>query len=353
MKLVVIEGEGIGPEITKSAMDILEAVKKKFSLDLTFEFAEAGLSAYRKTGDLVPADVMARVKAADGLILGPVDSYNYPKDVKRKTSVGGEFRTGLDLYANVRPARAREGLARTDKPLDLVIVRENTEGFYADRNMFMGSGEFMPEEGIALAVRKITDKGCTRIARWAFALARSRPRKKVTAVHKANVFKMSDGLFLKMVREVAKDYPDVELDDLIVDATAAYLIRDPSRFDVIVTTNMYGDILSDEASELSGSLGLAGSINAGDDFAMAQAQHGAAPDIAGQDKANPTSLVLSVVMLLDWLGQRHGQNALREASAAIEKSLEKALADPSTRTPDLGGPLGTKAFTKVITAAIG
>ena len=351
MKLVVIEGEGIGPEITKSAMAVLDVVKKKFSLNLAFEFADAGLSAYRKTGDLVPDAVMVHVKAADGIILGPVDSYNYPPDVKRKTSVGGTFRTGLDLYANVRPARAREGLSRTDKPMDLVIVRENTEGFYADRNMYQGSGEFMPEEGIALAVRKITDKGCTRIARWAFELARAR-RKKVTAVHKANVFKLSDGLFLKMVRKVAKDFPDVELDDLIVDATAAYLIRDPSRFDVIVTTNMYGDILSDEASELSGSLGLAGSINAGDDFAMAQAQHGAAPDIAGQDKANPTSRILSVAMLLDWLGQRHGQNAFREAAGAIEKTLENTLSNPASRTPDLGGPLGTQAFTKVVTAAI-
>jgi len=351
MKIVVIEGEGIGPEITQAAMTVLAAAQKKFSIDFTFETAEAGVKAYYEFGTIVPDAVMEQVKASDGLILGPVDSFNYPKDVKRKMSVGGEFRSGLDLYANVRPARTRKGLSQTDKDMDLVIVRENTEGFYADRNMFEGSGEFMPTPGVALAVRKITDVGCRRIARWAFEMARGR-RKKLTVVHKANVFKMSDGLFLQMVEEVSKDYPDVEWDNAIVDAMAAYLIRDPSRFDVIVTTNMFGDILSDEASELSGSLGLAGSVNAGDDFAMAQAQHGAAPDIAGQDKANPTSMILSVAMLLDWLGQRRGQNACREAAASMDQAIESALADPNLRTPDLGGPLGTQAFAKVVADSI-
>ena len=351
MKIVVIDGEGIGPEITQAAMTVLSAAQKRFSIDLTFETAEAGVKAYYEFGTIVPDAVMEQVKASDGLILGPVDSFNYPKDVKRKMSVGGEFRSGLDLYANVRPARTRKGLSQTDKDMDLVIVRENTEGFYADRNMFEGSGEFMPTPGVALAVRKITDKGCRRIARWAFEMARGR-RKKLTAVHKANVFKMSDGLFLQMVEEVAKDFPDVEWDNAIVDAMAAYLIRDPSRFDVIVTTNMFGDILSDEASELSGSLGLAGSVNAGDDFAMAQAQHGAAPDIAGQDKANPTSMILSVAMLMDWLGQRHANNTCREAAAAMDRAIEIILADPNLRTPDLGGPLGTQAFAKAVAKAI-
>ena len=347
MKIVVIEGEGIGPEITRAAMAVLAVAQKKFSIDISFEMANAGLQAYREHGAIVPAAVMETVKASDGLILGPVDSFNYPEDVKRKMSVGGEFRSALDLYANVRPARTREGLSQTDKDMDLVIVRENTEGFYADRNMYEGSGEFMPTPGVALAVRKITDEGCTRIARWAFELARNR-RKKLTAVHKANVFKMSDGLFLQMVEDVSRDYPDVEWDNAIVDAMAAYLIRDPSRFDVVVTTNMFGDILSDEASELSGSLGLAGSLNAGDSFAMAQAQHGAAPDIAGQDTANPTSMILSVAMLLDWLGQRHGQRAFRDAAGAIENAVESTLANPASRTPDLAGSLGTQEFAQTV-----
>ena len=174
------------------------------------------------------------------------------------------MRVKLDLFANIRPAKSRMGVGLTGKPVDLVIFRECTEGFYADRNMFMGRGEFMPTEDMALAVRKVTARQCQRISRVAFEWARKR-RKKVTAVHKANVLHISDGLFLREVRKVAQEYPDVELDEKIVDAMAALLVRDPSRFDCIVTGNMFGDILSDEASEISGSLGLAGSIMAGDD----------------------------------------------------------------------------------------
>jgi isocitrate/isopropylmalate dehydrogenase len=217
--------------------------------------------------------------------------------------------------------------------------------------MFLGSGEFMPDPNMALSIRKITAKGSARVARAAFELARGR-RKKVTAVHKANVVKLSDGLFLREVRKVAAEYPDVELEELIVDATAALLIRTPDRFDVIVTANMFGDILSDEASELSGSLGLGGSINAGDTICVAQAQHGSAPDLAGKNLANPTSLILSAAMLLDWRGRRDGNAKLVEAGALIERSVERVLDDPATRTPDIGGTLGTDAFSAAVIAAM-
>lgn len=227
--------------------------------------------------------------------------------------------------------------------MDLVIVRENTEGFYSDRNMHAGSGEFMPDEDMALSIRKITAKGASRVARAAFALARTR-RKKVTAVHKANVLKLSDGLFLREVRKVAAEFPDVELEEIIVDAAAALLIRSPDRFDVIVTTNMFGDILSDEASELCGSLGLGGSINAGDAICVAQAQHGSAPDIAGKGIANPTSLILSAAMLLDWLSS--------PAAALLEAAVEDVLDNPATRTRDIGGTLGTAEFGDAVCHAI-
>jgi isocitrate/isopropylmalate dehydrogenase len=235
--------------------------------------------------------------------------------------------------------------------LDLVIVRENTEGFYSDRNMFAGSGEFMPDPDMALSIRKITAIGSARIARTAFELARRR-RRKVTAVHKANVVKLSDGLFLREVRKVAGGYPDVALDELIVDATAALLIRNPERFDVIVTTNMFGDILSDEASELSGSLGLGGAINAGDEVCVAQAQHGSAPDIAGRNLANPTSLILSAAMLLEWRGRRDNEPRLLAGAAAIEAAIDVVLANPATRTRDTGGELGTDRFCAAVCAAI-
>jgi 3-isopropylmalate dehydrogenase len=217
--------------------------------------------------------------------------------------------------------------------------------------MFMGRGEFMPTEDMAIAVRKVTARQCQRISRVAFDAARKR-RKKVTAVHKANVFHISDGLFLREVRKVAKEYPDVELDEKIVDAMAALLVRDPSRFDCIVTGNMFGDILSDEASEISGSLGLAGSVMAGDDACCAQAQHGSAPDIAGKNIANPTSLILSAVMLFEWLAARHSRPEFDKAARAIDSAIDNALQSPQTRTRDLGGMLNTDAFAKHIAEQI-
>jgi 3-isopropylmalate dehydrogenase len=230
-------------------------------------------------------------------------------------------------------------------------VRENTEGFYADRNMFVGSGEFMPTPDVALSVRKITRQGCTRIAEAAFALAMRR-RKKVTAVHKANVLRVSENFFLDCVREVGARYPAVAYEEVIVDAMAAMLVRDASRYDVIVTTNMFGDILSDQASEIAGGLGLAASINHGAEHGVAQAQHGSAPDIAGQDVANPTSLIGSAAMLLAWLGDRRQDNRLQAAAAAIESALDRAIADPQGRTRDVGGSLGTKAFGERVAAML-
>jgi 3-isopropylmalate dehydrogenase len=196
---------------------------------------------------------------------------------------------------------------------------------------------------VALAVRKITAKACERIARSAFALADQR-RRRVTAVHKQNVMRISDGLFLDRVRAVAREFPRVAYDEQLVDSMAALLVRQADQYDVIVTTNMFGDILSDEAAELSGSLGLAGSINAGAAHCMAQAQHGSAPDIAGQDRANPSSLLLSAAMLLEWLSIRHGRPELARAHQVLEASIDALVTDPQRRTADLGGPLGTRAF---------
>src|SRR3989449_4950147 len=208
--------------------------------------------------------------------------------------------------------------------------------------MFLGSGEFMPTADLALSVRKVTRAGSTRIGEAAFTLAGGR-RKKVTAVHKANVLRVSDGLFLECVRAVASRFPDVQYEERIMDAMAALLVRDASAFDVIVTTNMFGDILSDLAAEISGSLGLAASLNAGTAHAVAQAQHGSAPDIAGQDRANPASLIGSAAMLLAWLGERRKSERLIRAAATIEDALDRAIASSQWRARDPGGPVGTKA----------
>jgi len=212
-------------------------------------------------------------------------------------------------------------------------------------------GDILVTPDVAISMRKITRAGSTRIVEEAFRLAMRR-RKHVTAVHKANVLRVSDGLFLESARAVAARYPQVQYEEKIIDAMAALLVRNASQFDVIVTTNMFGDILSDEASEIAGSLGLAESLNASSDHAMAQAQHGSAPDIAGQDRANPSSLIGSAAMLLAWLSERRDDARLAQAAAEIERALDSAIADPAWRTADLGGPLGTRAFGERIVAVL-
>ena len=290
---------------------------------------------------------------ADGVILGPVSHNDYPPVAEGGLNPSGELRKRLDLFANIRPALTRGGFPpRCGAPVDLVIVRENTEGFYADRSMFLGPGEFMPTPDLALSVRKITRAGSMRIAEVAFALAMRR-RKKLTAVHKANVLRVSDGLFLECVRAVAARFPTVKYEERIIDAMAALLVRDAGAFDVVVTTNMFGDILSDQACEIAGSLGLGASLNAGSAHAVAQAQHGSAPDIASCSRQPG---------LADRLGRRcwpgagsagrRGERTLAWAADAIEDALEQAISDPAGRTRDLGGPLGTKALGDRIAATL-
>lgn len=351
MNILVLPGDGIGPEIAAAAVDVLRAADDVLSLGLTFEHMDIGFAALEKHGSTCPDAVFARIPQVDGVILGPVSHYDYPPREQGGINPSGALRVRFELGANIRPCRSRPDLTVLRRPMDLIIVRECTEGFYADRNMYAGIPEFMTDADTALSVRKVTSGACRRVAHAAFRLAQAR-RRKVTAVHKANVLKMSDGLFLREVRDVAKDYPDVALEEMIVDATAAMLIRKPDAFDVIVTTNMFGDILSDEASELSGSLGLGGSINASDDICVAQAQHGSAPDIQGQNIANPTSLILSGAMLLNWRGQRDGNHALVEAAALIERATDMVLDDPAQRTRDVGGQQNTDAFARSVVAAL-
>jgi 3-isopropylmalate dehydrogenase len=351
VKILVLPGDGIGPEITDATLSVLAAANRALRLGLEFETRDIGFASLSTVGTTLPDAVLERIPRVDGVLLGPVSHHEYPPRSEGGINPSAELRTVFELFANIRPCRSRSDLSVLRTPMDLVIVRENTEGFYADRNMHAGTGEFMPDPDLALAVRKVSAKASARVARVAFDLARER-RRKVTAVHKANVVKLSDGLFLREVRKVAAEYPDVELEELIVDAAAALLIRSPERFDVLVTTNMFGDILSDEASELSGSLGLGGSINAGHDRCMAQAQHGSAPDIAGQGIANPTSLILSAAMLLDWRGRRDDNPALTKGAALITEAVDTVLDDPATRTRDLGGPLGTTEFADAVRAHI-
>jgi 3-isopropylmalate dehydrogenase len=351
VKILILPGDGIGPETMLATLKVLRAVNDKYSLGLDLQVEEIGLATLKKVGTTLPPHVMDLVRNSQGVLLGPLSNFDYPPRDKGGVNVNPEMRVAFDLYANIRPNRSRPGLSYAGKEMDLVIVRENTEGFYSDRNMFLGNGEFMPTEDLALSVRKVSVKGCRRIAKVAFEIA-ARRRKKVTAIHKANVLKVTDGLFLREVRKIAQEYPQVKLEETIVDAAAALLVREPARFDVMLTTNLFGDILSDEAAELSGSIGLAGSLNAGDGVAFGQAQHGSAPEIAGKDIANPVSLMLSAGMLLDWMSSEHKQPALQQGAKCISERIDLVLANPATRTRDLGGLLGTQAFADVVVEAV-
>src|SRR5258708_985669 len=300
MRLLVLAGDGIGPEITAATLLALGAAARRFKLDIEIEEDVVGHESLKRYGATVRPDLLDKARAADGLILGPASTFDFKDPEKGEINPSMFFRKNLDLFANIRPSRTYPGLPAKLGQFDLVIARENTEGFYADRNMALGNAEMLVTEDVAISLRRITRNASARIARVAFELAEQR-KKHVTIVHKANVLKLGDGMFIAECRKAARDFPDVAVDEIIVDAMMAPLRRNPARFDVIVTTNMFGDIISDMTAEASGSLGLGGSLNQGSDYAMAQASHGSAPDIAAKNLANPFSLILSAALLLAWI----------------------------------------------------
>ncbi|WP_336691456.1 isocitrate/isopropylmalate dehydrogenase family protein [Delftia acidovorans] len=341
MKIIVLPGDGIGPETMAATVQVLQAASRRFGLGLVLEHDVAGHESLRRHGATVTSALLDKVRAADGLMLGPMATYDFKDEARGEINPSKFFRKELDLYANIRPARTYPGMEQKVGAFDLVVVRENTEGFYADRNVESGGSEMLITPDVVVSLRRITRLCCERIARSAFELAMAR-RRHVSIVHKANVLKLGDGMFIDICHEVARDFPEVQVDDFIVDAMMAHVVRAPQRFDVIVTTNMFGDILSDLTAELSGSLGLGGSVNAGRDHAMGQAAHGSAPDIAGQDIANPFSLILSAGQLLGWHGHRRGLPAFEAAARAIEEAVVAAIQSGEC-TRDVGGRLGTAA----------
>jgi 3-isopropylmalate dehydrogenase len=346
-KIGVLYGDGIGPEITKATVEVLTAATNLMD-GTEFEFMELpmGWEGIEKHNDPIPPFTKDALKETHGWIMGPHDSAAYPKEHKENRNPSGELRVYFDLYANVRPAKTMEGIRSVVGEADLVIYRENTEGYYCDRNMYVGVGEWKITPDIVISSGVFTRKAIERIAHAAFKMAQQR-RNKVTIVHKANVIKLGSGLFLDVCREVGQQYPNVDIDDYHIDAMAAHLVRRAKDFDVIVTENMFGDILSDLAGELVGSLGLAPSINSNEHQAMAQAAHGSAPDIAGKNIANPTGIMLSTVMFLDWLAVQHNDSEVSDIARIMENGLYSAVSD-GVKTKDLGGNASTTEFTQAI-----
>lgn len=341
MKLTVLPGDDIGPEIMEATLAVLREADAKFGLGLQLAVYEVGMAVHRQLGTTLPNEALEAARAADGVLLGPGGMTAYPPVSEGGINIPGTIRKQLDLYANIRPARSRPGIPMAHPGLDCVVVRENTEGFYADRSLFQGYGEFMPTPDVAMSVRLITAKASRRIAEVAFRIAATR-RKHVTMVGKRHVMKVTDGLFMREVEAVAARHPDITLREIDIDAMAADIYTRPQAFDVILTTNMFGDILSNLVNALAGGLGMASALNVGDEHAAANAGHGSAPDIAGRGIANPTGLILSAAALLRHLGLKDGAENYAAAGQAIESAVDGALAQAATRTGDLGGTAGTE-----------
>jgi 3-isopropylmalate dehydrogenase len=329
----LITGDGIGPELSESVISVLETIHDKFDVKTKINPLEAGDAALEKFGYALPDETFQSVKSSDACLKAPVG--------ESAADVIVVLRRKLDLYANIRPAKSYPNTPALRDDIDLVIVRENTEDLY--------TGEEFIVDDSAVALRIITEKASKRIARHAFNTAIQRNKKKhVTCVHKSNVMKITDGLFAKSCESVAKEFSDVKFDHMYVDACAMNLIRQPHEFDVIVTTNLFGDILSDESSQVVGGLGMAPAANLGDDFGLFEPVHGAAFDIAGKHIANPTSFILSVKMMLEWLGNKNND----QSSIFVADKLENAVFDvlqSKIITKDVGGNASTTEFTKEIT----
>ncbi len=350
MKIAVLPGDDIGPEITEAAVAVAKIASERFGLGLRFETHEVGMAAHRKGGTTMPDAALAAARAADGIILGPAGMTAYPPREQGGINVPGTVRKQLDLFANLRPARSRRSVPKSHPGLDLMIVRENTEGFYSDRNLHQGYGEFMPTPDVAMSVRVITARASRRIAEEAFRMAMTR-RKHVTMVGKRHVLQWTDGLFMREVEAVAARHPEVKLREVDVDAMAAEIYTRPESFDVVLTTNMFGDILSNQAVALSGGLGLAASLNAGENHAAANAGHGSAPDIAGKGIANPVGLILSTALLLRWFARKERGEAFDAAATAIESAVDRTL-DQGVLTRDLGGSVSTQDFARAVASAL-
>ncbi|HAD48035.1 isocitrate dehydrogenase [Idiomarina sp.] len=327
-KITVIPGDGIGPDIVDSAIKILT----KVGCDFDYEFVDAGLTALEKTGELLPQNTLDAIKRNGITLKGPLTT---PVG-EGFTSINVSLRKQFGLYANLRPVKSFKGTQARYDNIDIITVRENTEGMYS------GLGQKVSEDGSeAEAMSKITRQGAERIVRFAYELAQREGRKKVTAVHKANILKSTSGLFLKVAREIAEEYPDIESAEMIVDAACMRLVMNPEDFDVIVTTNLFGDIVSDLCAGLVGGLGMAPGANIGKDCAIFEAVHGSAPDIAGKNLANPSSVILASVQMLEYLG-------MSEQADKIVKALADVIESGDRTTRDLGGSHGTTDFTDAV-----
>lgn len=331
-KISLITGDGIGPELSESVTKVLETINDKLNLRLEVEKLEAGDKALAKTGKALPESTLQAVKKSDACLKAPVG--------ESAADVIVVLRRMLNLYANIRPAKSYPNMPALKDDIDLVIVRENTEDLYTGMEFEIGN--------TAVALRTISEQASKRIAKYAFLIAIQRDlKRKVTCVHKSNVMRKTDGLFSRVCSEVAREFPKIQFEQMYVDACAMNLIRQPESFDVIVTTNLFGDILSDEAAQVVGGLGMAPAANIGESFALFEPVHGAAFDIAGKQAANPSSFILSAKMMFEWLGMKNKDQKCFDVAKKLEDAVYGVVKD-GIKTKDIGGDKTTAEFTQYV-----
>ncbi len=351
LRIGVLNGDDIGHEIVPAAVRVARAAADRAGQSIEWTTLPIGRTALDTHGHTMPPGTLETLSGLDGWILGPIGHRDYPP-VPEAINPHPVLRKHFDLFANVRPTRSFPDIGCLHENVDLVIVRENNEGFQPDRNVVMGAGEFRPSHDMTISVRVITLEGSRKVARAAFQIARAR-KKRLTLVHKNTVFKLGCGMFVDGCRDVAAEFPDVVVDEVMVDTMGMRLVRDPHNFDVIVTTNMFGDILTDVAAGLVGGLGMAPGLCIGrGSIAMAQATHGSAPDIAGKSIANPYAMIESTRMLFDWLGHAHALPKAVHMAEIMQAAMKAALDHAESRTPDICGTGSPATMERAILQAI-
>jgi 3-isopropylmalate dehydrogenase len=351
LKIGILDGDDIGLEVVPEAVKVMKAAAARTGLAVDWQPLPIGRRGHDTHGHTLPQVTVDALKAVDGWLQGPMGHNAYPRN--DPTWINPPLRKLFELFANVKPVKSYPNIASIHKGVDIVFLREVTEGMQSGSVTFAGTGEFRPNDDITIGHRVITRRGSNRVARAAFEIARTRERKRVTAVHKEPIFRLACGMFAEECRKVATEYPDVTFDEYLVDGFAMKLVMAPQPYDVVVTTNQFGDILTDEAAGLVGGLGMAPGLCIGERQAMAQATHGSAPDIAGRNMANPYAMIMSGKMLFEWLGHHRGMAAAVEAAALIEQAMDTVIADGRALTGDLGGQGTTRGMGDAVAAAVG
>lgn len=350
MKVGILLGDDIGLEVVPECVKVMKAAAARTGLTIDWQPLPIGKQGHELHGNTLPPSTEKALHDLDGWIMGPIGHNAYPRN--DPTWVIPPVRKKYELFAAIRPSRSYPNVVSIHENVDIVFVREITEGMLYSETVVAGGPEFRPNDEITVAMRVITRKGSNRVAREAFEIARARPRKKVTAAHKEPVYRLACGMFAEECRKVARDYPDVEYDEELIDSISMKLVTNPQRFDVVVTTNQFGDILTDIGAGLVGGLGLAPGLCVGERQAMAQATHGSAPDIAGQNIANPYAMITSGQMLMAWLGRKHDEPKAAEAAGLMKKAIDKVVTEGKTLTRDLGGNASTREMGDAIAAAV-